>query len=179
MKDAYVETGVPFLRSQNVRANRFRFEGLAQISRKFHKKIIKSVLYPGDVVVVRSGNVGAACTIPEELGEANCSDLVVIQRTQCVNSHFLCFYLNSLASVHVEAGSVAGLTQEDLAYRAEVSVRFISFLETGKRQPSLSALAAVSKGLGQPITALVMETERRIGVDMQPTGDDTRADHTT
>ena len=106
MKDEYVVAGVPFLRSQNVRANRFRFEGLAKISQDFHNKIIKSVLYPGDVVVVRSGNVGTACTIPEELGEANCSDLVVIQRPKCVNPHFLCFYLNSLASVHVEAGAV-------------------------------------------------------------------------
>jgi len=82
----------------------------------------------------------------------------------------------AFASVLRDARQDAGLTQEDLADRAEVSVRFISFLETGKRQPSLSALAAVSKGLGQPISALVMETERRIGVDMQPTDEDTSAD---
>ena len=55
-----------------------------------------------------------------------------------------------------------GLTQEDLAERAEVSARFISFLETGRRQPSLSALAAVSKGLGSSMSALTATIEKRL-----------------
>ena len=55
----------------------------------------------------------------------------------------------------------AGLTQEELAERADVSVRFISFLETGRRQPSLSALAAVSKGLGLSMSALILALESR------------------
>ncbi|MFD1912489.1 helix-turn-helix transcriptional regulator [Halodurantibacterium flavum] len=38
-----------------------------------------------------------------------------------------------------ETRQAASLAQEDLAERADVSARFISFLETGKRQPSLSA----------------------------------------
>lgn len=55
----------------------------------------------------------------------------------------------------------AGLTQEDLAERADVSARFISFLETGRRQPSLSALAALSTGIGTSMTDLVAELEER------------------
>ncbi len=106
MKDKYVEEGVPFLRSQNVRANAFRYDGLTFITQEFHQKIIKSALAPGDVVVVRSGNVGTACVIPPELPVANCSDLVVIQSPEVVVPEYLCFYLNSLASVHVEAGAV-------------------------------------------------------------------------
>ena len=106
MRDQYVADGMPFLRSQNVRANKFREEGLIYISPGFHQKIIKSALAPGDVVVVRSGNVGTACVIPPTIKEANCSDLVVIQKPECVLPEFLCFYLNSLASAHVEAGSV-------------------------------------------------------------------------
>ncbi len=106
MKDQYVEEGIPFLRSQNVRANSFRPDGLTFITPEFHQTIIKSALAPGDVVVVRSGNVGTACVIPAYLPVANCSDLVVIQKPECVVPEFLCFYLNSLASIHVEAGTV-------------------------------------------------------------------------
>ena len=58
-----------------------------------------------------------------------------------------------------ELRKVAGLTQEDLAERSEVSARFISFLETGKRQPSLSALAALSAGLGLTMSKLVLALE--------------------
>lgn len=53
----------------------------------------------------------------------------------------------------------AGLTQEELAERADVSARFISFLETGSRQPSLSALAALSHGIGSRMSDIVAEIE--------------------
>jgi len=53
-----------------------------------------------------------------------------------------------------------GLTQEDLAARADVSARFISFLETERRQPSLSALCALSEGLGIRMRDLMTEVER-------------------
>lgn len=68
-----------------------------------------------------------------------------------------------LAFAHIlrQRREAAGLTQEALAERADTSVRFISFLETGRRQPSLSALAALSQGLGISITELVEDLERR------------------
>ncbi|MBB1498955.1 helix-turn-helix domain-containing protein [Paracoccus sp. MC1862] len=53
----------------------------------------------------------------------------------------------------------AGLTQEDLAERSDTSARFISFLETRRRQPSLSALAALSEGLGISMADLVSDVE--------------------
>ena len=106
MKDQYVTDGIPFLRSQNVRANRFREDGLVYISRDFHAKISKSSISPGDVVVVRSGNVGTACAIPASISEGNCSDLVIIQEPICVCPEYLCFYLNSMAQAHVASGTV-------------------------------------------------------------------------
>jgi DNA-binding XRE family transcriptional regulator len=71
----------------------------------------------------------------------------------------------AFADVLREARLAAGITQEDLAERAEVSVRFISFLETGKRQPSLSALAAISAGLGVTMSVLISRLERRISAN--------------
>jgi transcriptional regulator with XRE-family HTH domain len=58
-----------------------------------------------------------------------------------------------------------GLTQEDLAEGAEISARFVSLLETGRRQPSLSALAAVSNGLGLSMSALIASVEKRLGAN--------------
>ncbi len=60
----------------------------------------------------------------------------------------------------------AGLTQEELAERADVSARFISFLETGRRQPSLSALHALSKGLGVRMRDLIDEVERHYDISV-------------
>ena len=75
------------------------------------------------------------------------------------NQHLVAAFATTLR----ESREEAGLTQEDLAERADVSVRFISFLETGKRQPSLSALAAVSHGLGIPMSNLIISLEERLG----------------
>jgi restriction endonuclease S subunit len=105
MKTEYVSKGVPFLRSQNVRPNRFEPEGLLFIRPEFHAKLAKSKIVPGDVVVVRSGLVGTACVIPDTLGEANCSDLVLIQGP-LVEPYFISFYMNSAAQRHIEAGKV-------------------------------------------------------------------------
>lgn len=78
------------------------------------------------------------------------------------NEHLIGAFADALR----EARQAAGMTQEDLAERADMSVRFISFLETGKRQPSLSAIAAVSAGLGVSMSVLVIAVERRIAADV-------------
>lgn len=106
MKHEYVESGIPFLRGQNVRENRFDPEGLLYVSRSFHETLSKSALQPGDLAVVRSGGVGVTCVIPPTLKEANCSDLVLIQRPLGFIPQYGAYYMNSLAKRHVEAGKV-------------------------------------------------------------------------
>jgi type I restriction enzyme, S subunit len=106
MRREYQPSGIPFLRSQNVRENRFDPEGLLFISEKFHKKLAKSALRAGDLVVVRSGGVGITCVIPDHLGEANCADLVVVQQPLGVLPTFGAFYMNSVAKSLVRTGQV-------------------------------------------------------------------------
>ena len=53
----------------------------------------------------------------------------------------------------------AGLTQEQLAELADVSVRHVSFLETKRRQPTLSVIAALSSGLGLTLAEFAGEIE--------------------
>jgi type I restriction enzyme S subunit len=106
MKEEYVEEGIPFLRSQNVRPNRYDAEGLKFISEKFHQQLAKSTLRPGDIVVVRSGSVGVSCVIPDQLPEANCSDLVIVKSPRAVLPDFGAYYMNSVVETRVAAGKV-------------------------------------------------------------------------
>lgn len=106
MKNEYVDQGIPFLRSQNVRPNRYDPEGLKYISTEFHKQLKKSTLNPGDIVVVRSGSVGVSCVIPENLPEANCSDLVIIQTPEAILPEYGAYYMNSVVETRVAAGKV-------------------------------------------------------------------------
>ncbi len=95
MAQEYQEAGIPFLRSQNVREFRFDPRGLKYVSRKFHQKLNKSALRPGDVAVVRSGYAGVACVIPDTIPEANCADLVIIRPSTTLDPHYACIFINS------------------------------------------------------------------------------------
>ncbi len=123
MKDEYVDDGVPFLRSQNVREDRFDPGGLRFISASFHERLRKSRLTPGDLVIVRSGNVGTACVVPESLEEANCADLEIVQRPEALDPHYAALYMNSLARARVHAGRVGvALTHFNTQSVAELPV---------------------------------------------------------
>jgi len=95
MVNEYRSQGIPFLRSMNVRELRFDRSGLKFISPVFHRRLAKSALQPGDIVVVRSGFVGTACVIPPDLGEANCSDLVIARPRPDLRSDYGAIYVNS------------------------------------------------------------------------------------
>jgi len=106
MKDEYVSEGIPFLRSQNVRGWGFDPSGLIFITKEFHEKIKKSALEPRDLVIVRSGNVGTACIIPDNLTEANCSDLVIVKQPFGFISEYGAYFLNSVAKSEIDASKV-------------------------------------------------------------------------
>jgi len=106
MRNEYIEAGVPFLRSQNVRENRFDHNGLLFISSEFHAKLKKSIIRPGDIAVVRSGSVGVSCVIPATLPEANCADLVLIQEPLGLVSEYGAYYLNSASKAAIRKGKV-------------------------------------------------------------------------
>lgn len=111
MADEYLEVGVPFLRSLSVERFGIRQEGMKFISPDFHKKLKKSALVPGDVVIVRTGKPGTCAVVPDWLDDANCSDLVIVRCGPRVRPHFLCYIVNSIAGSHIDAHTVGAVQQ--------------------------------------------------------------------
>lgn len=56
------------------------------------------------------------------------------------------------------ARNAAGLTQEQVAVKANIDRTFVAFLETSKRQPSLSVICALAYAVGKTPGALVSDT---------------------
>jgi len=54
----------------------------------------------------------------------------------------------------------AGLSQEEFAHRLDLSVSYISLMETENRQPTLTVLAAVANEFGLSISEFAAEFER-------------------
>lgn len=111
MASEYVEDGIPFLRSQNVEPLRINDNDLKFITPEFHQKIRKSRLTPGDVVIVRTGKPGSCSVIPDSLTEANCSDIVIVRCGAEIDNRFLAYYINTVATAHVNAHLVGAVQQ--------------------------------------------------------------------
>jgi transcriptional regulator with XRE-family HTH domain len=69
--------------------------------------------------------------------------------------------LNAFGAVLREARLQRGLSQEALALESGLDRTFISMLERGMRQPSLSTLFAVAAVLNTQPSKLVAQTERQ------------------
>lgn len=65
------------------------------LSDEGHEANSKSALRAGDLVVVRTGQAGAAAVVPPELEGANCIDLLIVRGVRGVRSRFLEYVLNS------------------------------------------------------------------------------------
>lgn len=94
--DSYVETGVPFIRSQNVRANIIECADMLFITDSFNLVQKKSILNSGDLVIVRTGYPGTAAVVPDDLAGANCFSLVIAQPDRrLIDPYYMARYMNS------------------------------------------------------------------------------------
>jgi len=55
----------------------------------------------------------------------------------------------------------AGLTQEQLGYKARISRNYVSLLEKDEKSPTLNTLFKLCKALGVSASSLIAKIERR------------------
>jgi type I restriction enzyme S subunit len=78
-----------------VQPGRIITDDLVRISDEGHGENLKSRLQTGDVVVVRTGQAGAAAVVPASLDGANCIDLILVRPGSGASSEYLEYVLNS------------------------------------------------------------------------------------
>jgi len=80
-QSAYEDSGIIFLRSQNVWNDGLRLNDTAYISEETHQKMSNTHVYPGDVLLnITGASLGRSIIFPKELVEANVSQHVTIIR---------------------------------------------------------------------------------------------------
>lgn len=96
--DEYTEEGVPIIRLQNIRPNRFLSKQIKFVSQQKAKDLARHSYCPGDLVIAKLGDpCGMACVLPDEAGEGRIVADVVRFRGQKdkVDHQFLSYYINS------------------------------------------------------------------------------------
>jgi type I restriction enzyme S subunit len=105
----YTTEGVVALRGLNIRPDRIDTADVVYLTEQGHRLHQKSALRQGDVVVVRTGQAGAAAVVPPSLDGVNCIDLLVIRPGHAA-SNFLTFVLNShWTQKHIASYSVGSI----------------------------------------------------------------------
>jgi len=112
MVSHFQDKGVPLLRTQNVCEFFIDAENdVVYIDEEFHKKLRKSQIFPGYLLLARSGSIGNVGIVPENFPVANSADIILIKtKSDKITPEFLAAFLNSkYGRYQVERGSSGGL----------------------------------------------------------------------
>ena len=114
-KSAYVSSGYPFLRSQNILHDSITLDEVARISQATHNAMSGTVVYPGDVLLnITGGSLGRCARVYDEFEEANVSQHVSIIRPIEVNPDYLVLTIRSRLIQSQIFESVTGAGREGL-----------------------------------------------------------------
>jgi type I restriction enzyme S subunit len=112
----YRDTGVPALRSLNVKPGKIMLDNLVYFSEQDNNnRLKKTQLRAGDLVLVRSGQPGTAAIVPDELAGINAIDILIASPlTDKANPTYLCEFFNSNAGRSLVLSSQRGQIQKHL-----------------------------------------------------------------
>jgi type I restriction enzyme S subunit len=116
----YQQSGIPFIRSQNVHINRFAMEGLAFISSEQDEEMRQTRVQPGDVLLnITGASIGRVCVVPDEICPANVNQHVCIIRSDgTIDPHFLALFISTPDFQQFIQDNQSGATRQALTKQA-------------------------------------------------------------
>lgn len=118
--EVYVDSGIPFIRSQNVHFNGLRLDGVSYIKYEVHHSMKGSTVVKEDVLLnITGGSIGRCCIVNVD-GEMNVNQHVsIIRTTSKLKNHFLNYILScdlgqSQVRFNMSGGNREGLTIEGI-----------------------------------------------------------------
>ena len=117
----YQETGIPFLRSQNIHFDGLRLTDVARISPSLHQELASSHVKSGDVLLnITGASIGRVSTVPPELKEGNVNQHVCIIRPKqnLLLSNLLSAYLSTPMMQQEIQSAQSGASREGLTLQS-------------------------------------------------------------
>lgn len=131
MAQHYVDSGIPFLRSLNIKPFYIDNTDLKYISASFSEELSKSILHENDIVIVRTGVPGTCCVVPKEYDGCNCADVVIVHPDfSKVNPYYLAAYINIWGQKQILNNKVGAIQQHFNVHTAEEMLVFLPDKET-------------------------------------------------
>lgn len=92
---AYADSGVPIIRTTNVKPNRLVTDDMLYIEEWFADKNDSKYLYPGDIITARTGTPGTSAVIPDNINKAQCFTMLISTLKSGELPDFYSYYINS------------------------------------------------------------------------------------
>lgn len=132
----YTDSGVPVLRSANIRETGLDLSQLVYMSERSNQMLAKSRIAAGDVVTVRTGYPGTSCVIPATFRGGNCVDVIISRPGPQLDSNYFALWINSefgkgqvlrvqggLAQQHFNTGDLKRLLVATPPHSEQVRIR--------------------------------------------------------
>ena len=157
-KAGYVESGIIFLRSQNVYCEGLKLNDVVHISANVHRNMSGTKVLPNDVLMnITGGSIGRCFYVDETLGEANVNQHVSIIRPTSIDTHYLKYYLQSYCGQIQESLEQTGGNREGLTAKA-----LAKFLITYPSQSEQKEIAAYLDSEMQRFDSAITNCQRQI-----------------
>ena len=115
---AYVESGIPMLRNQNIKENYLDDTDLIYIKPEFAAKYESKKLKENDIIAMRTGYPGIACLVPKKYEGCQTFTTLIVRLKAENNPSYVCSYINSdLGKRFIESGKV-GVAQQNFGAKS-------------------------------------------------------------
>lgn len=146
----YTRSGIPFIRSQNVREGRLDLRDVVYIDEKVHRSMSNSAIQPGDVLLnITGASLGRTCVVPIDLTEGNLSQHVCIIRLKDTNPYLVHTILSKPKSLHELLKTQTGGGKEGLNFQAVKSFK-LALSGTQEQQK----IADYMRGIDSKLTSI-------------------------
>ncbi|GAA2763011.1 hypothetical protein GCM10010103_20520 [Streptomyces paradoxus] len=159
----YRSSGVPVLRSANVRASGLDVSDVVYMSLADHAAMGKSAVKPGDLVTVRTGYPGTTAVIPQSLPSANCVDIIITRPGSEVCPDYLSLWVNSDLGKGQVLRAQGGLAQQHFNV-SEMKSLLVAVPPLAEQAVIASRAAAADRRLADEVRELMKLTTLRKGL---------------
>jgi type I restriction enzyme S subunit len=143
--DVYQNSGILFIRSQNVTFEGLLLDDVAYISERIHASMSRSEIYPNDVLLnITGASIGRCCPVPVRFGTANVNQHVCairVPNATPADAHFLSAVLaSSIGQSQIDRLNAGG-NREGLNY-AQIRSFVVPWPRSKERTRIAGALSA-------------------------------------
>jgi type I restriction enzyme S subunit len=108
----YRDSGVLFLRTQNVTSTGLTLDDVKFVTAEFHAKLKKSALQQGDVLISRVITDRVSCgVVPAGIGDANCANVILVRPGKRVMPNYLQHFIRARSTQKFLLGKKVGSAQ--------------------------------------------------------------------